>query len=253
MRLKIVLTQSHLRNTGKRPAAIIRAAIVVFALGFISCAAEDPDIGIQDIALRWITIERSLARARLAPDAATADDEHRAIIQALGEFHELALSFVDSRAYRTYRAVAPPPGLGIAVADAAADAVPEIHRLADLTLSLRQAALDGDWDAAALVSSDISGAILHTTAWGRAANQAAARMYSWLLFALAVFIALAVFAMRFFHRLMTQTRGGRLRLFASRSLGAGGGKDAHLPGTPRHRGAGNAPPFRGHRQNRQGR
>jgi len=191
-----------LRNTGKRPAAIIRAAIVVFALGFISCAAEDPDIGTQDIAMRWITIERSLARARLAPAAATADDDHCAIIQALGEFHELALSFVDSLAYRTYRAVAPSPGLGAA----AAHAVPEIHRLADLTLSLRQAALDGDWDAAALVSSDISGAILHTTAWGRAANQAAASMYSWLLFALAVFIALAVFAMRFFHWLMTRAQ-----------------------------------------------
>ena len=235
-----------LRNTGKRPATIIRTAIVVFALGFISCAAEDPDIGTQDIALRWITIERSLARARLAPDATTADDDHRTIIQALGEFHELALSFVDSLAYRTYRAVAPSPGLGAA----AADAVPEIHRLADLTLSLRQAALDGDWDAAALVSSDISGAILHTTAWGRAANQAAASMYSWLLF------ALAVFAMRFFHRLMTRAQkreAKRLRLFAGRPLGAGGGKDAHLPGTPRHRGAGNAPPFGGHRRNSQGR
>ena len=181
------------RNATNPFAPIARVALLAFAFGAMSCAPASRDIGTQDIAMRWMAVERSLAQARLAQasgETAPRGDGHCPVIQDLDEFHKLARSFLDSQAHLAYRAVAPAPDLGFP-----ADGPPEIRELADLSLSLRQAVRDGDWDRAALVSSDISGSIAHAMAWGRTADQAVTRVYSQLLLAFGIVTAFAVLAM----------------------------------------------------------
>jgi len=178
------------KNTASRCALITRAALLVLALGISSCAAQT---GTQDLALRWMAIERSLVRARLT-SADTAP-----VIQELEQFHKLARSFLDSRSYLTYRSVAPPPGLG-------APAGPEILELADLVLALRGTVQDGDWDKAAFVSSDISASIAYALVWGAAANQTIIRVYSQLLLIFAVVAVLAIFVMQLFFRMAARSQ-----------------------------------------------
>ena len=101
-----------------------------------------------------------------------------------------------------YRLVAPPPDFDVSLTGWA----PEIRDLDCLVLSLRQAVLDGDWDRATLVSSDIAGSISYAMAWGMAANQAIARAYSQLLLAFSVVIVLTSFAIWVSHGMMLRLR-----------------------------------------------
>ena len=179
--------------------------LLVFALATMSCVAADRGAGIQDIAMRWMTIERSLVQMCLAQASVGSVPTGNGpcpIIRTLDEFHKLARCFLDSRMYRTYRIVSPPPSFDVPVAGGP----PEIHALADLVLSLRQAVLDGDWDRAAIASSDISGSIAYTMMWGRAANQVIVNMYSQLLLIFGVVTVLAVFTMCVFYGIMTRSQ-----------------------------------------------
>jgi len=162
----------------------------LLVLGLSSCAAQT---GTQDIALRWMAIERSLVQARLV------SGDTAPLIQELLYFHELALSFLDFRPHLTYRTVTPPPALDI-------PAGPEILELSNLVLALHGAVQDGDWDKAAFVSSDISASIAYALVWGTAANQAIIRVYSQLLLIFAVIAAIALFIMQLFFRMAVRSQ-----------------------------------------------
>jgi len=158
-----------------------------------------------DIAIQWMTIERSLVRMRLAQasgETVPTGEGLCPIMQTLDEFHKSARSFLDSQAYRTYGIVSPPPDFDFTLAGRP----PEVRKLADLVLSLRHAVLDRDWDRVALVSSDISGSITYAMVWGRSANQVIVRMYSQLLLAFGALTVFAGLTVWFFHGMMARSQ-----------------------------------------------
>jgi len=184
---------------------LARVALLAFSFGAASCAAQNRAAGVQDIGMQWMAIERGVAQARLAEASGAAfpaGDGPCPIVRALDEFHKAARSFLDSGAYQAFRVVAHPPDFGAA----AIDGSPEIADLPDLALSLRQAAMDGDWDRAMGVSLDISGFVAYAMIWDSAASQVIARVYFQLLLIFGGAVVIAGFAMRFYHGAMLRSQ-----------------------------------------------
>jgi len=85
-------------------------------------------------------------------------------------------------------------------------ALPEISALSDMVLSLREAALGADWDSAAAVSADISGAGSHAMAIGHLANQTLAATYSYLFLISGAFIAAAALVILFLRKSIARSQ-----------------------------------------------
>jgi len=170
-----------------------RAAVVLAATLAASCAAPDQGADIQDIGMKWIAAERTVAELASPP---VQGRDLLAAIRLLDALHESATSFVDSGAYR----LASPRHHPNAQA-------PGRHRdLPDMILELRQAAMDGDRDRAASLSSDISAAIILGTASGRATAQYLAATYFQLLLTAGVIVVLTGFMMRILYKMWARSR-----------------------------------------------
>jgi len=190
----------------KTAAKCLAAAIFLIAFALAAATRHAPyrSADVQEIGVRWIAIERRLAETRLARapcENAPADCGIDALVRDIDEFRKAARAFIDSDAYRTYQAVSPPPDFGAT----AYDGLPEIAALDDLALALRRAALDGDRDKAALVSSQISAIVIYAMAWSRAANIFIVRTYSNLLLALVAVVAIFGLVARLFYGMMLRS------------------------------------------------
>jgi len=189
------------RKNCRRARALF--ALLVLAI-CASCTLGGEGVGIQDISAKWAVVESELSRLREAePGAAEGAALKMRVANALDAFDKSARAFLDSELYQLHRSIPLPPAYGFG--PGAYFELPQIRDLADFSARLREALLGGDMGKAAAASSDISSALLHAMSRDLFVRQALADEFFLLALLFGAFIALAIFLLQLFHKMLAHS------------------------------------------------
>jgi signal transduction histidine kinase len=152
---------------------------------------------IQNIIFQWAAIERRLIEAEV-DDHLARPIEKAGLLDDVAVFRETIQSYLDSEMYRIYRFA--PLSSEAPFGRSTPNETPEILAASDLTFDFCEAVSNGDWERAALISTDITGSLILAMIRDGEAGRFAGAAYFRLLRVFIVFIALTAFVILVFSR-----------------------------------------------------
>jgi signal transduction histidine kinase len=169
----------------------------IFLRGILPVFGEVQNVSIQSIIYQWAVIERELVEAGV-DDHLAGITEKADLLDDVAAFRESIQSYFDSEMYRIYRFA--PLSSETPFRRSGPNETPEIHAASDLTFAFSEAVSSGDWEKAALISTDISGNLILAMIRDGEAGRFAGAAYFRLLLVFIVFIALTAFVIWVFSR-----------------------------------------------------